>query len=257
VTILIDDEPVGLGAVVDAQGLIVTKASFLKENILCRLSDGRSMEAIVVGGSNAHDMALLKVQATDLPVVDWRTETIPTAGTLLAAVGAHDEPLAIGVVGAEPRTVPGLLGAHIIPSKDGQLRIAVVEYGTAAEAAGLKNGDVIETVDDARARSFDEWRQALHKHERGTPLQLVITRGDDRKRRMQISVARFGSPAAILHDAMVRANASGGPLVDLEGKVVGINVADRHRRDSNDNVASNIAVPAADVRRIVAELRAQ
>ncbi len=85
----------------------------------------------------------------------------------------------------------------------------------------------------------------------------MIARGDDHPQRMQIIVPRFGSPAAILHDAMVRANESGGPLVDVGGKVVAINVADRHSRLSENDIATNIAIPADDVQRIVRELRAK
>ncbi len=257
VSIVIDDKPVGLGAVVDAEGLIVTKASFLKANIQCRLSDGRSMRATVVGSSDTQDLALLRVEASDLPVVQWRTGASPPAGSLLAAVGAQEDPLAVGVAGALPRTVPGVLGAAVAAAEKGIVRVFLVEAASAAERAGLRIGDVIETVDDAQVQSTEHWRQALRTHQRGSALQLVIARGDDHPQRMQIIVPRFGSPAAILHDAMVRANESGGPLVDVGGKVVAINLADRHRRLSEDHIASNVAVPAADVQRIVGELRAK
>lgn len=257
VSIVIDDQPVGLGAVVDAEGLIVTKASFLKENIQCRLSDGRSMKATVVGSSDTHDLALLKVASIDLPVVQWRTGASPPAGSLLAAVGAQEDPLAVGVAGALPRTVPGVLSANVALSEQGVLRVIAVEAASAAERAGLRSDDAIVTVGGAQVQSTGQWRQILDKHPRGTPLELVITRGDDRPQRMQINVPRFGSPAAILHDAMVRANESGGPLVDLGGKVVAINVADRHSRLSENDIATNIAVPAADVQNIVEQLRAE
>ncbi|MFN0052340.1 MAG: trypsin-like peptidase domain-containing protein [Planctomycetales bacterium] len=257
VSIVIDDKPVGLGAVVDAEGLIVTKASFLNENIQCRFSDGRSMKATVVGSSDIYDLALLKVEASDLPVVQWRTDAPPPAGSLLAAVGAQKDPLAVGVAGALPRTVPGVLSANVALSEKGVLRVIGVEAASAAERAGLRSDDVIVTVGGAQVQSTEQWRQILDTHQRGTPLELVITRGDDRPQRLQISVPRFGSPAAILHDAMVRANESGGPLVDLGGEVVAINVADRQSRLSENNIATNIAVPAAAVQRIVGELRAK
>jgi serine protease Do len=253
VSIFMDDKPVGLGTVVDAEGLIVTKASFLNENIQCRFSDGRSMKATVVGSSDTHDLALLKVEARDLPVVQWRSHAFPPPGSLLAAVGTEEDPLAVGVVGAGPRTVPGVLGASVAPSETGVVRVIIVEDESPAERAGLKTNDVIETVDNAPVQSTEHWSHALREHQRGTPLELVIARGEH-PQRMQVSVPRFGSPTAILHDAMVRANESGGPLVDLEGKVVAINVADRHRR--LEQIASNIAVSAADVQKIVGELRA-
>ncbi|MDA1232259.1 MAG: PDZ domain-containing protein [Planctomycetota bacterium] len=137
------------------------------------------------------------------------------------------------------------------------MRIISVEEASAAERAGLKCGDRIETVDGARVESTEDCRQALRNHQRGSPLEFVIARGDDHSDRIPISVPRFGSPSAILHDAMVRANASGGPLVDLEGNVVAINVADTHVRLLDDQIASNIAIPAAVVQSIVAMLIAK
>jgi S1-C subfamily serine protease len=257
VSIVIADKPVGLGAVVDAEGLIVTKASFLKETIQCRFADGRSMKATLVGSSDTQDLALLKVEASNLAVIQWRSDAFPPAGSLLAAVGAQEVPLAVGVAGALPRTVPGVLGATVALSEKGVVRVTFLEAASPAERAGLRSGDVIDTVDDAQVQSTGHWHDALGKHQRGSPLKLAIARGDDRPQRMQISVPRFGSPAVILHDAMVRANESGGPLVDLDGNVVAINVADRHSRLSENDIATNIAVPAAAVQRIVARLRAK
>ncbi len=64
------------------------------------------MDATLVGVSVDHDLALLKVDASDLTAVTWRTEPAPP-GTLVAAVAPDGDAIGIGVVSAEPRAVPG------------------------------------------------------------------------------------------------------------------------------------------------------
>src|SRR5690606_15033975 len=126
-SILVNDEPIGLGTIVDAEGFIVTKASFVNENIQCRLADGRIMKATVCGSSDTQDLALLKIDARHLPVVPWRSGALPPPGSLLAAVGTDENPLAFGVIGAEQRPIPGVLGAAVALSEDGAVRVIFLE----------------------------------------------------------------------------------------------------------------------------------
>ena len=75
--VLGDGKVIALGTVVDAAGYIVTKASLLQGKISCRLhDDGKEMEATLKGVSDDYDLALLKVEATDLTVAAWRTEPV-------------------------------------------------------------------------------------------------------------------------------------------------------------------------------------
>src|SRR5687767_6784130 len=60
------DKAVGLGTVVEADGLVLTKASLLGDKPACKLGDGRTVAAKVVGVEDKHDLALLKVDAKGL-----------------------------------------------------------------------------------------------------------------------------------------------------------------------------------------------
>src|SRR5262245_53547164 len=64
-----------LGTVVGADGWVLTKASELKGPAVCVLADGRELPARVVGVHEATDLAMLKVEAAGLPVVEWRDST--------------------------------------------------------------------------------------------------------------------------------------------------------------------------------------
>src|SRR5262249_61148398 len=70
--VLDGDRQVALGLVVDAGGWAVTKASELPlGKVVCRLADGRKLEATVEGRSQDHDLALLKLPAKKLRAASW------------------------------------------------------------------------------------------------------------------------------------------------------------------------------------------
>ncbi|GIT30404.1 MAG: hypothetical protein Ct9H300mP1_24500 [Planctomycetaceae bacterium] len=53
---------------------------------------------------------MLKLEATGLPVVMWRTDQDPSVGSLLATCGPGDLPLAVGVVSIHRRRIPHFFG---------------------------------------------------------------------------------------------------------------------------------------------------
>ena len=69
-----NDKPVALGAIVSADGYVLTKLSELKAPIKCRLPDGKDVAAYVYGVHPDTDLALLKVEGDNLPVIPWTTE---------------------------------------------------------------------------------------------------------------------------------------------------------------------------------------
>ena len=54
-----------------ADGYILTKASELKGKIICKLKGRGEHLAKIVGMHEEYDLALLKIEADDLPVVSW------------------------------------------------------------------------------------------------------------------------------------------------------------------------------------------
>ena len=69
VRLLVDDLQVALGAIVEADGYVLTKASEMHGKVVCVLSDGRQLPAEIVGVHEDFDLALLHVDAHELPVV--------------------------------------------------------------------------------------------------------------------------------------------------------------------------------------------
>ncbi|NQT17950.1 MAG: trypsin-like peptidase domain-containing protein, partial [Planctomycetes bacterium] len=150
---------VALGTVV-APDCVITKASELPSAPACRLSDRRVVSARVVGVEPAFDLALLKLPATDLKPIEWSEDLDPPVGTMLAAVGLQELPLAVGVLSvpryemANPQVQTDSLPLQVAafrPGVDGTARedgvYTVWRACGLAWSAGIRPKDVLKSVD--------------------------------------------------------------------------------------------------------------
>src|SRR5205085_1417434 len=103
VRVVCDGKDAALGAIVAGDGWIITKASELKGKIVCRLKDGRDYDAKIIGVHPEHDIALLKVDATELKPVAWRDSKEAKVGRWVASVAPGDDPVAIGIISVGTR----------------------------------------------------------------------------------------------------------------------------------------------------------
>jgi|GEM_PF-375609 len=278
VVIRCNGQDAALGTIMSADGQILTKASELQGVIECQLRDGRKLPVKVVGVMREHDLALLEVEAKDLPTVKWQSGDAPMVGSFLVTTGAEDEPLAIGVVSVSARKISapsGILGILLAQSDDGP-RIERVLDNSAAAAAGLKINDVILKVNDQEIKTRDALIELIGNFRPGDQLQLKIKRGADQLelpatlgrpesgrpanarggRRTEeerlfgdLSERRGGFPNVMQHDTVLRPFQCGGPVVDLDGQAVGINIARADR-------VTSYALPAKLVLTAYEELKA-
>jgi serine protease Do len=96
---------VAYGTIVDADGLILTKWDEVRGSIkiVCRLRDGKELEAKIVGVEKDYDLAMLKVEASELPTVQWEDAKNATVGRWVASAGTGEDPLAVGVISVARR----------------------------------------------------------------------------------------------------------------------------------------------------------
>ena len=109
----------GSGVIVSADGYILTNNHVVAsaEQLRVRLSDGRELECAVVGTDPATDLAVLKVDQTGLPALDFADSDILEVGEWVVAIGSpfgFDSSVTAGIVSAKGRS--GVVDAR---SRDG------------------------------------------------------------------------------------------------------------------------------------------
>ena len=100
----------GSGFIINANGYIVTNHHVVEDAIQVRvkLADGRELPAKVVGRDSRTDLALLKIEATDLPVVALGDSAALQVGEAVMAVGnpfGLAQTVTTGIVSATGRVI--------------------------------------------------------------------------------------------------------------------------------------------------------
>jgi serine protease Do len=265
-----DGKDVALGTVIGPDGWILTKASQLKGIAVCQLQDGRQLEARVVGIHDPYDLAVLKIDATGLTPVEWRDSKKAVPGHWVVAPSPKESPAAIGVVSVATRSVSardlplsfnassGFLGITVAESADAGARVGVVTPDGPAAKAGIKVDDIILSLAGQAIQDAESLLNFMQGTKPGEVLVVRIKRGSeelelkptldrrpttgprggrgrgDIQNRMgsELSNRRNGFPTILQHDAVLRPIDCGGPLVDLDGKVIGINIARAGRTET-------------------------
>ncbi len=269
------DDTIALGAVVDPSGFVLTKQSELQRPLSCRLYDGRDVSAYVYGVHPETDLALLKVEAENLPVVPWANADSLDIGHWLATVKGDQRPLGVGVVGVNARLIKpqsGFMGVNLRQTERGVEIINVTE-DSPAESGGLKRGDIVIKVNGESYTEIDKLIPRVKSFPPGEEIRLTILRDDreivvdvvlgeeqslnplyERSNAQntmggnELSKRRQNFPLAVQHDTFLKPRECGGPVVNIDGQVVGINIARQGR-------VSSLMLPAALVQKVIDELK--
>ena len=102
----------GSGFIISADGLILTNAHVVREakDVTVKLSDRREFTAKVLGVDTTTDIAVLRIDAKDLPVVRLGNAAGLEVGDPVLAIGAPyglEETATQGIVSAKGRSLPG------------------------------------------------------------------------------------------------------------------------------------------------------
>lgn len=104
-------QSLGSGFVISADGFIMTNAHVVQaaEEITVRLTDKREFKARVIGSDRRTDVALIKIEATGLPVVKFGDPARLKVGEWVVAIGSpfgFDNTVTAGIVSAKGRSLP-------------------------------------------------------------------------------------------------------------------------------------------------------
>ncbi|MBA4501369.1 DegQ family serine endoprotease [Marinobacterium marinum] len=100
----------GSGFIISHDGYILTNHHVIKDadQVMVRLNDRRELEASVVGSDERTDVALLKIEADDLPVVPLGRSSELKVGEWVLAIGSpfgFDHSVTAGIVSATERAL--------------------------------------------------------------------------------------------------------------------------------------------------------
>ncbi len=194
VTIRIADssgQPIGTGSgfVLRSDGYLVTNnhvadAGGSGEQLTVMFSDGSESGAKVVGSSAPYDLAVLKVDRTNLPALQLGDSSALTVGSPVIAVGAP-----LGLTGSVTTGIVSALNRPVV------------------------------TGDSTSASSSD-----------GSYINAIQT------------------------DAAINHGNSGGPLLDMQGRVIGVNSAIASTSQDGGSIGLGFAIPAEQVKRTTDQL---
>jgi membrane-associated protease RseP (regulator of RpoE activity) len=207
------------------------------------------------------DLVVLDVEGAPLTPVKWSFEA-PKLGSFLAAPQPDGRLAAFGVVSVLERNLKdtdlAYLGVIGDPKFTGQgVRVHEVTEGSGALQAGLQPGNIILKVGDRQISGLLALRNSLVGVAPGSTVSLLVeSKGaaktvdvivgnrpklmqftGDRLAQMErmggaISQVRDSFTHAIQTDMRPKPNQVGGPVVDLQGRVVGITLARADRTRS-------------------------
>lgn len=264
------------GVVVSADGYILTKASEIEKvsSISVIVDETKFDNARIVATDPTWDVALLKADASGLQPVAYASGSDLAQGTWVVANGASSSlrrRALPGIISAKPREIPasGGIALGVLLKKDSKaLEIEEVNEKGGAQEAGLRKGDVITALDGSKVSKIEEMAAFMKDKKAGSMVKVTIRRDgkeqvlevrltakgelmDEKSRNDQMSGRfsrrRTGFPKIIQHDILGNEESVGGPLLDLDGRCVGMNIARADR-------AQSFAIPVENLKEIAERL---
>ena len=241
-----------VGTLIRDTPFIVSKSSMVHSKPTFASGD-ESIDLQVVSRDTDNDLVLLKAPSENTAGVDLTTESgeTPEIGRFLITPDLTGPGL-VSIVSTKAFNSPkqqsrGYLG--VVPADYKNKKGAILEEVTddgAAKRAGLQVGDVITKMNETAIATQMELRQFLGALDPNATVVAQVRRGDKKIEktirlgafpsmsnhaadRMDKSGRRDGFATVIPHDADLKPAKCGGPLFDLEGNFIGLNIARNSR----------------------------
>jgi serine protease Do len=271
---------IGYGVVISADGHILSKASEVidAKALAVTVDQTQYREVKLLAVDPSWDVALLKIEAGGLvPVVYAPTSEVPQ-GTWVVANGATTRTarrLLAGIVSAKIREIPASGGAAlgvVLNGKSKLLEVDAVNEKSGAKEAGLQKGDVIVAIEGKKLKKIEDIAEILKDRKAGSTVKMTYRRKgeettvdvrlaargemftDQMNRNDQMSgeysPRRSGFPRVMQHDILGSKSVVGGPLLDLDGRCIGMNIARANRAES-------FAIPVEDLKELAGRLMKQ
>ena len=262
----------GSGFVLSQDGYIATKASELHSyrDLTIRVGSSKYGQFREIGSDPSTDIAVVKVEAAGLHA-PGPVSNDAAMGTLVVSNGSTTRTSRrpqLGTLSAEQRPIPNGDTAYLGVVFGTPCTIQEVTKDGPAAQAGAKAGDEILAVDGTPVTALDAVSPILSRKKVGERVTLEVKRKDKRlsytitlgSRRQALggnapedsndlisggfSKRRDDFPMVLQHDTPSRYTLMGGPLFNLKGELIGMNIARVNR-------AENYALPISVVQKSV------
>ena len=270
VKLMRNDRVLAHGTLVDPRGFVVSKASDCIGARSLVTSEGLSYPVKARKRDEGCDLVLLEIlnDRSDWPFVEFSDKNISVAARWAISASLDLSEIRIGIFGATSRKIGregGVMGVVFDEQSeelDGVLVAEVIPH-SAADRAGLKNGDRILKVDRRSVKLPKQINQAMQKKDPGDLILLEISR-DQKKSDIRVTLGhrsvtfdlfnrnilmsgpisrrKDNFPIILQHDIPLQFNHMGGPVFNLEGECMGINIA-RVDRITNYAIPSYLLGP--------------
>ena len=269
------------GVIVSGDGHILTKASEIEHASQLSLRIGAELYTDVerLGIDPDWDVALLKVSPREpiIPVSMGREEDIQLGHWVVSngSTSRYQRRVRVGIISAKTRAISSdkshvVLGVGFGANEDDQMlwKIESLSEGKGAEKAGVQVGDLLLSADGVLLSDKKDLIKVLKDKKPGDMVTIEVQRGEktlsmdvelsQREERMtrneqmsggvdQLSARRSEFPRVIQHDTPLSKVSVGGPLLNLEGLCIGMNIARASR-------VATYAIPAPELREIVTRM---
>ena len=253
VRLLRNNKLIALGSIIHPSGYVITKASSCVGAREAETFDGEKYSLKIKKRYEETDLAIYKLDTdkNSFQVIDWDVDCNTSEGSWVFAAHSNLEEIRIGVTSGLPRKIGregGVMGVLLTTdtSKVKGVKISEVVPQAAAYRAGLLEGDIITEVDNRRVKNQDSLIKIIGKKDPGDVVRIEVNRKDEiRKflvtlghrsvtfdlfnRNLQmsgpVSKRKDNFEMIIQHDLPIGKESMGGPLFNLDGKCIGINIA--------------------------------
>lgn len=271
------------GTVIGNGRQVLTKWSEVAYDANTLVVDGPNREVHdtnIVGVYEDEDLAVLEINGNALTPITWSDAKTPL-GAFLVAPQPDGKPAAFGVVSVLERNLRetdlAFLGVISDLEYKGQgVKVREVQTKTGAEAAGIKPGDIVLEINGRPISGLMELKSALTGTQPGETASVRVRAGGKNEKTLMVTLGkrpelpkiynprldqmeRMGGKISRVRDSFTQVlqsdmrpepNQIGGPVVDLEGRTIGITIARADRTRSfimpSAAVKNMLARPAKD-----------
>nr|MBN1228121.1 trypsin-like peptidase domain-containing protein [Anaerolineae bacterium] len=217
------------GVIWSPDGVIVTTSHVVRtdEEITVTLPDGNSVEAELVGRDRGHDLAVLRIEAENLPTPSFGDVGGLRVGQGVLALGrpAGDIQASLGIISA---IQDGPAADMLRQRTRGRVRGHSERFDREqpeARAEGARRHAMYKAKmmrsRQAGRRDQEEREIRIVRHQRGERVkEVVINGGGEIRAGMRHTLGRHIRPDVVMYPGF-----SGGPLVNSTGQVLGVNTS--------------------------------